>query len=109
MVTSPCLVMALRWLSSDIVAAQGLDELVGSGLHLDEIVAKRAGAVEDEHDHRTLVFFEGLGVLRRAELAVDLPGVVGVEPIPLLHKFSEVLVAVGPSEVLEGEQVVDAF
>ena len=38
-----------------------------------------------------------------------MPGVVGLNPIPLLHEFGEVLIAIRPSEILEGEQVVDAF
>lgn len=56
-----------------VVAAEGLDEAVGSRLHLDEVVAQRAGAVEHEHDHGALVLVDNLGVARRREFAVVLP------------------------------------
>ena len=56
-----------------IISTQCLDETVGGGLHVDEVAAQRAGAVEHEHDHRTLVFVDDLGVARRRKLAVVLP------------------------------------
>ena len=93
-------------LSTVVVAAQGLDEAVGCRLHVDEIAAQRAGAVEHKHDHRTLVFVDGLGVARRREL---LPLRRGSQPIPFLHIVGADLVAAHVGEVLENKHVEDAF
>ena len=45
-----------------IVATQGFDETIGSGLHVDEVGTQRAGAVEHQHDHGALVFVDDLSV-----------------------------------------------
>ena len=92
-----------------VVAAQGLDETVGRRLHVDEVAAQRAGAVEHEHDHRALVFVDSLGVARGRELAVVLPLRGRLKPVPLLHVIGADLVADEVGEVLEREQVEDAF
>lgn len=92
-----------------VITAQGLDEAVGCSLHVDEIAAKRAGAVENEHDHCALVFVDDLGVARRCELAVVLPLRGRLEPVPLLHIVGADLSSILVGEVLEREQVENTF
>ena len=59
--------------SSVVIPAQSLNETIGGSLHIDEVVAQRAGAVKHEHDHRALVLVDDFGVARRLKLAVKLP------------------------------------
>ncbi len=56
-----------------VIPTQSLNETIGGGLHVDEVAAQGAGAVEHEHDHRALVFVDDLGVARRRKLAIVLP------------------------------------
>ena len=95
--------------SSVVVAAQRFDELVGGGLHVDEVVAERAGAVEHQHDHGALVFVDYLGVARRSKLAIVLPLLVLLHPTPLFYIIGGHFDAIAVDEVLESKHVEDTL
>ena len=95
--------------SSVVITAQSLNETVGGGLHVDEVAAEGTGAVKHEHDHRALVLVDGLRIARRRELAVGLPLRSRLQPVPLFHIVGADLRAAHVGEVLEHEQVEDAF
>ena len=96
-------------LSSVVVSAQGLNETVGGGLHVDEVAAQGAGAVEHEHNHCALVFVDDFGVTRRCELTVGLPLADRFNPVPLLHIVGTHLIAAQVGEVPEREHIENAF
>ena len=95
------IVIAMKHLSSVVVATQGLNERVGGGLHVDEIGTERAGAVEHEHNHRALVFVDDLRIARGVKLAVRLPCAGGGSLAPEFYIVSSDLVAVQIDQVLE--------
>ena len=92
-----------------IISTQCLDETVGGGLHVDEVAAEGAGAVKHEHDHRALVLVDGLRIARRRKFTVVLPLRCRLQPVPLFHIVGADLRTVQVGEVLEQEQVEDAF